>query len=128
MKLESRKVNTSKSPEELFNFLTSAENYQQLMPENTKFEAYDSEKFLFGLKGMPEIKLIIKEKIPYSKVVLGSASDKLSFTLTCDIEQMGEESQAQLFFEGDFNAMMAMMIKGPLNKFLETLASGLEKL
>lgn len=128
MKLESRKVNTSKSPEELFNFLTSAENYQQLMPENTKFEAYDSEKFLFGLKGMPEIKLIIKEKIPYSKVVLGSASDKLSFTLTCDIEQMGEESQAQLFFAGDFNAMMAMMIKGPLNKFLETLASGLEKL
>ena len=128
MKLESRKVNTSKSPEELFNFLTSAENYQQLMPENTKFEAYDSEKFLFGLKGMPEIKLIIKEKIPYSKVILGSASDKLSFTLTCDIEQMGGESQAQLFFAGDFNTMMAMMIKGPLNKFLETLASGLEKL
>ncbi|ARN78010.1 orotate phosphoribosyltransferase [Nonlabens spongiae] len=128
MKLESRKVNTSKSPEELFHFLTSAENYQQLMPENTKFEAYDSEKFLFGLKGMPEIKLVIKEKIPYSKVVLGSASDKLSFTLTCDIEQMGEESQAQLFFEGDFNAMMAMMIKGPLNKFLETLATGIEKL
>ncbi len=128
MKLESRKVNTSKSPEELFHFLTSAENYQQLMPENTKFEAYNSEKFLFGLKGMPEIKLVIKETIPYSKVVLGSASDKLSFTLTCDIEQMGEESQAQLFFAGDFNAMMAMMIKGPLNKFLETLASGLEKL
>ena len=56
MNLESRKVNTSKSPEELFNFLTAAENYEQLMPENAKFEAYNSEKFLFGLKGMPEIK------------------------------------------------------------------------
>ncbi|MGB5982166.1 MAG: SRPBCC family protein [Nonlabens sp.] len=128
MNLESRKVSTSKSPEELFNFLTSAENYKQLMPENTKFEAYDSEKFLFGLKGMPEIKLIIKEKIPFSKVVLGSASEKLQFTLTCEIEQYGEDSQAQLYFDGDFNAMMAMMIKGPLKKFLETLATGIEKL
>lgn len=128
MNLESRKVSTSKTPEELFNFLTVAGNYKQLMPENAKFEAYDDEKFLFGLKGMPEIKLIIKEKIPYSKVVLGSASEKLQFTLTCDIEQSGEASQAQLFFNGDFNAMMAMMVKGPLNKFLETLATGIEKL
>ena len=128
MNLESRQVNTSKTPEELFNFLTSAENYKQLMPENTKFEAYDSEKFLFGLKGMPEIKLIIKEKIPFSKVVLGSASEKLQFQLSCEIEQFAEASRAKLFFNGDFNAMMAMMIKGPLNKFLETLATGIEKL
>ncbi len=128
MNLESRTVNTSKTPEQLYEFLTHAENYKQLMPEDAKFEAYDSNTFLFGLKGMPEIKLLIEEKIPYSMVKLGSASDKLSFSLTCNILQFAEASRAQLVFAGDFNTMMAMMIKGPIKKFLETLATGLEKL
>lgn len=128
MNLESRTVPTSKTPEQLYEFLTHAENYKQLMPDDAKFEVYDKESFLFGLKGMPEIKLLIQEKMPHSKVLLGSASDKLSFTLTCYIEVQGDASQAQLKFDGDFNAMMAMMIKGPINKFLETLAKGLEKL
>ncbi|RYG52732.1 MAG: SRPBCC family protein, partial [Chitinophagaceae bacterium] len=30
--------------------------------------------------------------------------------------------------EGEFNAMMAMMIKGPISKFLETLAANMPKL
>lgn len=128
MNLESRIVNTSKSKEELFEFLTTVSNYQQLMPEDTKFETHGDDKFLFGLKGMPEIKLGLKEQTPHSKVILGSTSDKLAFTLTCDINDATTGSNAQLKFEGDFNAMMAMMIKGPINKFLEQLANGLEKL
>ena len=31
-------------------------------------------------------------------------------------------------FEGDFNPMMAMMIKGPITKFIETLAQNMGKL
>ena len=34
----------------------------------------------------------------------------------------------KLDFEGDFNPMMAMMIKGPISKFIETLASNMHKL
>ncbi|WP_194851060.1 SRPBCC family protein [Nonlabens antarcticus] len=128
MNLESRVVNTQKSPEELYNFLTQVENFKQLLPEDTKFELLDTDKFLFGLKGMPEIKLGLKDSIKFTKVVLGSLGDKMSFTLTCKIEQMATGSQAQLLFDGDFNSMMAMMIKGPINKFIEQLATGIEKL
>ncbi|WP_124980128.1 SRPBCC family protein [Nonlabens xiamenensis] len=128
MNLESRVVKTQKNPQELYEFLTQVENFKKLMPEDTKFELQGEDKFLFGLKGMPEIALGIKEKNPYSQVVLGSTSDKLAFTLTCNIIEAGEGSEAQLIFDGDFNAMMAMMIKGPIKKFLEQLASGLEKL
>ncbi|MGB3592251.1 MAG: SRPBCC family protein [Nonlabens sp.] len=128
MNLESRKVPTSKSPEELYDFLINVENFKHLMPEDTKFELRGEDKFLFGLKGMPEIKLCIQEKIPHSRVVLGSTSDNLSFTLNCDIEPHADKSKAQLSFAGDFNPMMAMMIKGPIKKFLEQLALGLEKL
>jgi len=128
MNLESRTVQTKKSPKELYEFLTQVENYKQLMPEDTKFETHGDDKFLFGLKGMPEIKLGLQDSTPFSQVTLGSTSEKLAFTLSCNIEQDANGSHAQLLFNGDFNAMMAMMIKGPINKFLEQLVSGLEKL
>jgi len=34
----------------------------------------------------------------------------------------------QLHFDGEFNAMMAMMVKGPISKFIETLAANMHKL
>jgi carbon monoxide dehydrogenase subunit G len=128
MNLESRVAKTQKNPEELYNFLIQVENFKNLMPEDTKFELKGEDKFLFGLKGMPEIALALTDKTPHSQVVLGSTSDKLAFTLTCNINEAGNGSEAQLLFNGDFNAMMAMMIKGPINKFLEQLANGLEKI
>jgi hypothetical protein len=53
----------------------------------------------------------------------------LSFTLTALIDAISEESSAvQLHFEGEFNAMMAMMIKGPITKFMDTLVNNMHKL
>jgi hypothetical protein len=78
---------------------------------------------------MPEIKLRLKEGIPNSKVVLNAASDKLPFSLVANITAVSENaSDVKLDFEGEFNPMMAMMIKGPITKFLETLASNMHKL
>ena len=130
MNLESPKVTVDKSTLELFNSLSDVRNFEKLMPENiAKFEVIGEDAFIFGLKGMPEIKLKMKEKVEPTKIVLGAASDKLSFTLTANIESLSENSCAvKLNFEGEFNAMMAMMIKGPIGKFIETLASNMHKL
>ena len=130
MNLDSTKVTVEKSAEYIFNALTDIKNFEKLMPENiAKFEVIDENCFEFGLKGMPEIKLVKKDATPHSKVVLGAASSKLPFTLTAQIEATSENSSAiQLFFEGDFNPMMAMMVKGPIGKFIETLASNMHKL
>ncbi len=129
MNLESPKVSVQKSAIELFNLLSEVKNFEQLMPENiAKFEVISEDAFIFGLKGMPEIKLVIKEKIAPSKLVLGAASDKLPFTLTASIEAVTETtSDVKLDFEGEFNAMMAMMIKGPIQKFIETLSENMHK-
>ncbi|MEG1377368.1 MAG: SRPBCC family protein, partial [Myroides sp.] len=63
------------------------------------------------------------------EVILGAASSKLPFTLIAKLdEKVAEETNVQLFFEGDFNPMMAMMIKGPISKFIETLAQNMVKL
>lgn len=130
MELESNKVSVQKSQQELFNFLTNVENYEQIMPESKeKFEVRSQDTFAFALKGMPEIELQIQETREPEFIVLGSTSDKLNFSLDVVIEPAGpEQSQAQMFFHGKFNTMMAMMVKGPLKKFIATLAENVSKL
>lgn len=130
MHIESPKKVVAKSDKEVFDFLTQLENYRQLMPETIqKFEVLEGEKFLFALKGMPEIILKKKEVHPNNKVVLGAASDKLPFTLTADIRALSQrETEVTLSFEGEFNAMMAMMIKAPITNFIATLAENLGKI
>ena len=130
MNLESPKVTVEKSAEYMFDALCKVENYEKLMPESiAKFEVLDENAFIFGLKGMPEIKLKMKEKVPTSQVILGAASEKLPFTLTANIDSLSTNNSAvQLHFEGEFNAMMAMIIKGPISKFIETLAQNMHKL
>ena len=130
MTIDTPKTPVNRSAEELYNFLADVKNFEKLMPENiSKFEVLEEEKFLFALKGMPEIILKIKEKQPHQKIVLGAATDKLPFTLTADITPAGDNSsEASLVFEGEFNAMMGMMIKGPITSFINTLTENMGKL
>lgn len=130
MNLESPKVTLQKPAQYIFDALSDVKNFEKLMPDNiAKFEVTGAESFIFALKGMPEIKLKTKEKQSPNKIVLGAASDKLPFTLTGNITETGHDSsEVQLHFEGEFNAMMAMMIKGPITKFIETLAGNMHKL
>jgi hypothetical protein len=130
MNLESPKVTVDQSADYLFNAMTDVKSFERLMPDSiAKFEVTDADSFIFGLKGMPEIKLRLTEKIAPTKVVLGAASDKLPFSLTANIDAISENKSAvQLNFTGDFNPMMAMMIKGPITKFLEALAENMHKL
>ena len=130
MKLESPKVLVNNSQEYIFNALSDVKNFEKLMPDTiAKFEVLGDDIFNFGLKGMPEIKLRLKEGVPHSRVNLAAASDKLPFKLVADLNKVSENStEVQLFFEGEFNPMMAMMIKGPITKFIETLAQNMNKL
>lgn len=130
MKIESKILDVKKSATELCSFLSDVKNYEQLMPENkSKFEIINDNTFVFALKGMPDIALEIKEVQSPNKVILGAKSDKLPFTLTANVNEVSESaSQVQLLFEGDFNPMMAMMIKAPIGKFIETLADNMAKL
>jgi len=130
MNLESPKVTVEKSAEYLYNALSDVKNFEKIMPENTaKFEVLGDDLFNFGLSGMPEIKLRLKEGVPYSKINLAEASDKIPFSLTATISSNSETScDVQLHFEGEFNLMMGMLVKGPITKFIETLAENMNKL
>lgn len=130
MHIETQKKKVAKSDEALFGFLTDVKNFETLMPETIdKFEVLDENTFKFALKGMPEIVLRLKEKYPHEKIVLGAASDKLPFTLTAHITPLGNaESEVGLNFEGEFNTMIAMMVKSPITNFMEILSTKMSEL
>lgn len=125
MNIQGNKITVNKSKAELATYLTTMENFGVLMPEGTKFEVIDADTFLFALKGMPDIKLRLQEKTE-EKIVLGAAGGKIPFTLTAILNEIeATKTEAQLTFEGTFNAMMAMMVKGPITKFVSQLTEKL---
>ncbi|MFT6700052.1 MAG: carbon monoxide dehydrogenase subunit G [Porticoccaceae bacterium] len=129
MNISGNKVLVNKSQKETFHFLTDLKNFEQLMPASIQKFEVDEDSFIFGLKGMPEIRLVLKDKTEYSNVTLGAASSKLNFELVANIEEIDDtSSEVQLDFNGEFNMMMAMMVKKPLTSFIETLTDNLEGL
>jgi len=129
MNIKGNRVVVEKSQKETFEFLTDLKNFEQLMPESIQKFEVDGDSFIFGLKGMPEIRLVLKEQTEYTNVTLGAASSKLDFELIADISEIDEDSsEVQLDFNGKFNAMMAMMVKKPLTNFIETLTDNLEEI
>tara|TARA_B100000497_G_scaffold34110_1_gene40011 strand:+ start:4850 stop:5248 length:399 start_codon:yes stop_codon:yes gene_type:complete len=129
MKLESTKVIIEKPSQIVFNFLKDVKNFKPLMPDNiSRFELIDDETFLFALSGMPEIILKKKPLVNPNIITLEAARGKLKFSLNTIIRDISEKkSEVYLKFEGEFNPMMAMMIKGPISKFIDTLALNISK-
>ena len=123
MNLQSPKITIPKSTSKVFDFLSDLKNFEKLMPENiSKFELLEKDKFIFSISGMPKIVLEKKSEEAFNSIVLGSAAGKLDFTLETVITELSQQqSQVQLNFSGDFNPMVAMMIKGPITKFIETI-------
>ena len=130
MKLNSTVNNINISDNMLFEKLIIVENFKNIMPENiSKFEIIDSETLIFSLKGMPAIKLRIGEKkAPYS-IILNSSESKIIFSLTAQIKKTGDNSCSfELEFNGDLNPMIQMMVKSPLQSFINDLSLNTLKL
>ena len=130
MNLETPKFTINKSQKELFTYLSKADNYFNIMPDGVeKFEVLTEDSFLFQLKGMPVIQLAFKEKQEFGKIVLVADGGKFPFSLTALFDAVKDNQTVfQMKFDGDFNAMMAMMIKSPINKFIQALSENFNKI
>jgi hypothetical protein len=130
MKLNSKVNDINISNKKLFEILTVIENFKKIMPENiSKFEIIDAETFIFSLKGMPVIKLVIGEKTTPTSIVLNSIESKISFSLTAYIKKIDDNNCSfELEFNGDLNPMIQMMVKNPLQSFIDDLSNNTSKL
>tara|TARA_B110000003_G_scaffold76653_1_gene78286 strand:- start:590 stop:985 length:396 start_codon:yes stop_codon:yes gene_type:complete len=130
MKLNSTINSVNISDNQLFEKLTAIENFKKIMPENiSKFEIVDNETLIFSLNGMPAIKLIIDERNSPSKIVMKSSESKIIFSLTANIQKIDNDScNFELEFNGDLNPMIQMMVKSPLQSFINDLSNNISRL
>lgn len=128
MNITSDKVQFSKKPSEFFALMADLNNMKMVMPESViRFEA-DENTFVFGLKGMPDVRLLIEEIREPELLKFKAASSKLDFTLSCVLAENERGAEIQYLFEGNFNPMMKMMVERPLTRFIEDLAASTAKL
>ena len=130
MKLNSNSTQLNISDTTLFEKLCAIENFKLIMPENiSKFEILDQSTLIFSLKGMPPIKLIFGEKHVPSLITLNSSESKINFSLSAHIKKIDENScEFSLEFNGDLNPMIQMMVKTPLQSFINDLSKNISKL
>ena len=130
MKLNSNSTLLNISDTTLFEKLCAIENFKLIMPKNiSKFEILDRSTLIFSLKGMPPIKLIFGEKYSPSLITLNSSESKINFSLSAHIKKIDENScEFFLEFNGDLNPMIQMMVKTPLQSFINDLSKNTSKL
>lgn len=129
MNVSTEKTRFSKNREEAFEFLSDMNNYRQLMPDDTKsFEIHESGKgFAVQIGNLPKVGMKLKESSPHSQLVFESPAPNFEYYLTINISPVDEQSSdVHLDFEGKFNMMIEMMAKGPLTKFINTIAEKLK--
>jgi hypothetical protein len=123
--LESRELTIHQEVHELIAHYAKPASFKELMPpEVSKFEA-NEHSFNFALKNLPEVRLNVEE-VSEEQVMLKSANDKLPFYLRVKFRAEGDETKAQIHFEGEFNPMLKMMVTRPLQTFINHLAENME--
>jgi carbon monoxide dehydrogenase subunit G len=131
MKLESKigKKNTNK--EQIYNFLTNFDNFKNLVPQDkVKNWQSDEDSCSFTVDPIGKTGFKIIEKEPSKTIKLTSIDQtQYSFKFWMQFKSISEnETAIKLTMDADLNPMMAMMAKGPLKKFLDTLIDRLEQI
>ena len=126
--IESQQVTVNKSSEEIYNFISNFNNFNKLMPSSVKNLETTEETCSFSLEGMPTIRLKIGDKTPFTNVSMIADGGQIDFSLNCVLESDGGNCKARLFFEGELNIMMKMMVEKPLTNFLNILVQRLKEI
>ena len=124
MKINAPTIIVSQEIASIFQKLENPSLFESLMPDNlAHFSSPDGISFSFSLKGMPEIFLEKKLVNPYNQITYGAKEGKLPFALNISFSPINDkETSVSYSFEGEFNPMVALMVKSPITKLLETMA------
>lgn len=123
-RIESNKETIRQTAAEVFNFLSDFNNIGRLMPEQVEGFIVEGDTCKFTIKGMASLGLKYESRTPNTEVVMAK-HEKAPFDLKliCKIEDKGDYSDLQLFFDADLNPFLKMMAEKPLANFLNLLVS-----
>ena len=129
MKIESTKVEISKSQTEIYEFLSDFNNFENLMPENVSNWESTADECSFSVKGMASIGMAISDRMPDEQILISSTpKSPFRFNLNCFVENVDEtQSITQLVFEAELNPVIQMMAEKPLTNLFELIIDKLKE-
>jgi hypothetical protein len=129
-RFESRNASLTCSAERFYSFITDIRKFSRFIPADViKNWKADENSCSFLLGGLGDMKLNISHREPYSLVKFGgNALNTVDFNLSSLIsEKTSGKGEVKLIMEAQLNPIMKMMASGPIENFLETLVSEMEK-
>ena len=118
------------SSSKIYDFIINIDNYKTILgDEISDFEKLSVNEFKIKIGSMPKISLELVENRPSSSVKLLSNDSNLNFKICITVDSIDNNSSVvYVKFEGKFSTMIEMMIKTPLEKFINSLKNKVEEL
>lgn len=125
--IKSQTVSVKAPIQDIFNFLSDLNNYNQLLPENNISDfSSTNDSCSFKVQGAYQIGLDKKELNSPNTIFLASSSNSpIKFNLTIHISEIDDLTSTFLDCEADLNPMLKMMIEKPLKNLFDYMANRL---
>ena len=118
------------SSEKLYSHIIDIDNYEQILKDEIRsFDKLSENEFKIKIGNMPSINLLLSELPDNNEVKLSSSDSNLNFYILIKIDAIeSNSSKIKVQFVGDFSSMIEMMIKKPLNAFIDSLTNKIENI
>ena len=118
------------SNNKIYDYVIKIDNYEAILGNEIRnFEKLNENQFKIKIGSMPNICLELVEDNINSCVKLISNDSNLNFKILISINSIDENSSVvNVKFDGKFSSMIEMMIKNPLEKFIDSLRNKIEDL
>lgn len=132
IKIESKKVEIKRNVEFVYEYLADFTHFS--MVANDKIENFKAtqDRCSFTIKGMTDMGLKIISRMPNESITISNDTDvpssmPLNFLIIFEFERVEPYvTRVVVKMELDANPMIAMMVKKPLEKFVNSLADGMK--
>jgi len=118
------------SSEKLYSHIIDIDNYEQILKDEIRsFDKLSANEFKIKIGNMPGINLLLSELPENNEVKLSSNDSNLNFYILIKIDAIeSNSSKIKVQFVGNFSSMIEMMIKKPLNAFIDSLKNKIENI
>ena len=118
------------SSEKIYTYIIDINNYENILKNEIKsFDKISENEFKIKIGSMPGIKLILEKNLTDEYVKLISNDSNFNFSIIIYVNQISEKSsKVTVKFIGSFSSMIEMMIRKPLENFIESLKNKIEQI
>lgn len=114
----------------IYDYIVKIDNYEEILGDEIKnFEKLNDKSFKIKIGSLPNISLFLEESKEEFCVKLKSSDVNMNFSIIINVNSIDDNSsKVNVNFVGKFSTMIEMMLKNPLEKFIDSLKNKLESL